>query len=137
MKMITAEEARNNDQLYFSNSYKTALSLYLKPEDNYSELIDLIDRSVGKQSCVGKYAVVVTLIAGWRESVKESIDVSKSISFLIFKESVERPALLREFQRCRIRGGWFNYNDGSLQSVTASNRLKTDNLFIIRRNRPV
>ena len=48
--MITAEEARNNDQLYFSNSYKTALSLYLKPEDNYSELIDLIDRSVRKQS---------------------------------------------------------------------------------------
>ena len=80
--MITAEEARNNDQLYFSNSYKTALSLYLKPEDNYSELIDLIDRSVGKQSRVGKYAVVVTLIAGWRESVKESIDVSKAISFL-------------------------------------------------------
>ena len=80
--MITAEEARNNDQLYFSNSYKTALSLYLKPEDNYSELIDLIDRSVGKQSRIGKYAVVVTLIAGWRESVKESIDVSKAISFL-------------------------------------------------------
>ena len=80
--MITAEEARNNDQLYFSNSYKIALSLYLKPEDNYSELIDLVDLSVRKQSCVGKYAVVVTLIAGWRESVKESIDVSKAISFL-------------------------------------------------------
>lgn len=80
--MITAEEARNNDQLYFSNSYKTALSLYLKPEDNYSELIDLIDRSVGRQSCAGKYAVAVTLIAGWRESVKESIDVSKAISLL-------------------------------------------------------
>ena len=80
--MITAKEARNNDQLYFSNSYKTALSLYLKPEDNYSELIDLIDLSVRKQSCVGKCAVVVTLIAGWRESVKESIDVSKAISFL-------------------------------------------------------
>ena len=80
--MITAEEARNNNQLYFSKSYKTGLSLYPNPEDNYSELIDLIDRSVGKQSCVGKYAVVVTLIAGWRESVKESIDVSKAISFL-------------------------------------------------------
>ena len=80
--MITAEEAKSNDQLYFSNAYKTALSLYLKPEDNYSELIDLIDRSVGKQSRIGKYAVVVTLIAGWRESVKESIDVSKAISFL-------------------------------------------------------
>ena len=80
--MITTEEARNNDQLYFSNSYKTALSLYLKPEDNYSELIDLIDRSVRKRSCAGKYAVVVTLIAGWRESVKESIDVSKAISCL-------------------------------------------------------
>ena len=80
--MITAEGARNNNQLYFSKPYKTALSLYLDPEDNYSELIDLIDRSVGKQSCVGKYAVVVTLIAGWRESVKESIDVSKAISFL-------------------------------------------------------
>lgn len=47
--MITAEEARNNDRLYFSKSYNTALSLYLKPEDNYSELIDLINRSVGKQ----------------------------------------------------------------------------------------
>lgn len=80
--MITAEEARRNNQLYFSKSYKTALSLYLNPEDNYSELINLIDRSVCKQSCVGKYAVVVTLIAGWRESVKESIDVSKAISFL-------------------------------------------------------
>ena len=80
--MITAEEARNNDKLYLSNPYNTALSLYLKPEDNYSELIDLIDRSARKQSCVGKYAVVVTLIAGWRESVKESIDVSKAISFL-------------------------------------------------------
>ena len=80
--MITAEEARNNDRLYFSKSYNTALSLYLKPEDNYSELIDLINRSVGKQSCAGKYAVVVTLIAGWRESVKESIYVSKAINFL-------------------------------------------------------
>ena len=80
--MITAEEARNNDQLYFSNSYKTALSLYLKPEDNYSELIDLIDRSVGKQSCVGKYTVVVTLIAGGQKSVRKSIDISKAIDFL-------------------------------------------------------
>lgn len=79
--MITAEEARNNDQLYFSNSYKTALSLYLKPEDNYSELIDLIDRSVGKQSCVGKYAVVVTLIAGGQKSVRKSIDISRAIDF--------------------------------------------------------
>ena len=80
--MITAKESRNNDQLYFSNSYKTALSLYLKPEDNYSELIDLIDRSVGKQSCVGKYAVVVTLIAGGQKSVRKSIDISKAIDFL-------------------------------------------------------
>lgn len=80
--MITAEEARRNNQLYFSKSYKTALSLYLDPEDNYSELIDLINRSVGKQSCVGKHEVAITLFAGWRESVKESIDVSKAISFL-------------------------------------------------------
>ena len=80
--MITAEEARNNDQLYFSNSYKTALSLYLKPEDNYSELIDLIDRSVGKQSRVGKYAVVITLTAGRQQLVREDVDVSKAISFL-------------------------------------------------------
>ena len=84
--MITAEEARNNDQLYFSNSYKTALSLYLKPEDNYSELIDLINRSVGKQSRVGKYAVVVTLTAGRQQLVREDVDVSKAISFL--KENV-------------------------------------------------
>ena len=80
--MITAEEARNNDQLYFSNSYKTALSLYLKPEDNYSELIDLINRYVRKQSRVGKYAVVVTLTAGRQQSVREDVDVSKAISFL-------------------------------------------------------
>ena len=80
--MITAEEARNNDQLYFSNSYKTALSLYLNPEDNYSELIDLINRSVRKQSRVGKYAVVVTLTAGRQQSVREDVDVSKAISFL-------------------------------------------------------
>lgn len=40
--MITAGEARKNDQLYSSKAYKTALSLYLNPEDNYSELIDLI-----------------------------------------------------------------------------------------------
>ena len=84
--MITAEEARNNDQLYFSNSYKTALSLYLKPEDNYSELIDLIDRSVGKQSCVGKHEVAITLISAVAgEPVRESIDISKAIDFL--KES--------------------------------------------------
>lgn len=80
--MITAEEARNNNQLYFSKAYKTALSLYLNPEDNYSELIDLIDRAAGKQSCVGKHSVVVTLIAGRRESVREDIDVSKAINFL-------------------------------------------------------
>lgn len=80
--MIAAEEARNNDQLYFSKSYKTALSLYLNPEDNYSELIDLIDRSVRKQSYIGKHAVVVTLLAGRRESVREDIDVSKAINFL-------------------------------------------------------
>ena len=80
--MITAEEARNNDQLYFSNSYKTALSLYLDPEDNYSELIDLINRSVGKQSRIGKYAVVVTLTAGRQQLVREDVDVSKAISFL-------------------------------------------------------
>ena len=80
--MITAEEARNNDQLYFSHSYKTALSLYLKPEDNYSELIDLINRSVGKQSRVGKYAVVITLTAGRQQLVREDVDVSKAISFL-------------------------------------------------------
>ena len=80
--MITAEEARNNDKLYFSKSYKTALSLYLDPEDNYSELIDLIDRSVGKQSRIGKYAVVVTLTAGRQQLVREDVDVSKAISFL-------------------------------------------------------
>ena len=80
--MITAEEARNNDKLYFSKSYKTALSLYLDPEDNYSELIDLIDRSVGKQSRVGKYAVVITLTAGRQQLVREDVDVSKAISFL-------------------------------------------------------
>ena len=83
--MITAEENRNNNQLYFSKAYKTALSLYLNPEDNYSELIDLIDRSVRKQSCVGKYAVTITLIADRRKSVRESIDISKAIDF--FKEN--------------------------------------------------
>lgn len=80
--MITAEKARSNNQLYFSKPYKTALSLYLNPEDNYSELIDLIDRSVGKQSCVGKYAVTITLIASGQKSVRESIDISKVIDFL-------------------------------------------------------
>lgn len=80
--MITADEARSNNQLYFSKSYKTALSLCLNPEDNYSELIDLIDRFVGKQSCAGKHAIVVTLIASSQRPVRESIDVSKVISFL-------------------------------------------------------
>ena len=81
--MITAEEARNNDKLYFSKSYKTALSLYLDPEDNYSELIDLINRSVGKQSCVGKHEVAITLISAVAgKSVRESIDISKAIDFL-------------------------------------------------------
>ena len=80
--MITAEGARNNNQLYFSKPYKTALSLYLNPEDNYSELIDLIDRSVGKQSCAGKYAVTITLFAGGQRSVREFIDISKAIDFL-------------------------------------------------------
>ena len=80
--MITAEEARGDNQLYFSKSYKTVLSLYLNPEDNYSELIDLIDRPVGKQSCVGKYAVTTMLIADGQKSVRESIDVPKAISFL-------------------------------------------------------
>ena len=81
--MITAEEARNNNQLYFSKSYRTALSLYLNPEDNYSELIDLIDRSVGKQSYVGKHEVTITLISAVAgESVRESIDISRAIDFL-------------------------------------------------------
>ena len=81
--MITAEEARNNNQLYFSEPYRTSLLLYLNSEDNYSELIDLIDRSVGKQSCVGKYTITITLftsVAG--EPVRESIDISKAIDFL-------------------------------------------------------
>ena len=80
--MITAEEARNNDQLHFSESYKTALSLYLNPEDNYLALIDLIDWSVGKQSCVGKYVVTITLVAGRQKSVREDVDISKAIDFL-------------------------------------------------------
>lgn len=81
--MITAEEARNNNQLYFSNPYKTALSLYLNPENNYSELIDLIDRSVGKQSCVGRCTITITLFAAVAgKSVRESIDISKAIDFL-------------------------------------------------------
>lgn len=80
--MITVEEAKNNNQLYFSKPYKTALSLYLNPEDNYSKLIDLISRSVEKQSCVGKCAVVVTLTAGRQESVRADVDISKAISFL-------------------------------------------------------
>ena len=83
INMITAEEARRNNQLYFSKSYKTALSLYLDPEDNYSELIDLIDQSVGKQSCVGKHEVTITLISAVvGEPVRESIDISKAIDFL-------------------------------------------------------
>ena len=81
--MITAKEARNNNQLYFSKPYKTALSLYLDPEDNYSELIDLIDRFVGKQSCVGKCAITITLFAAVAgKPVRESIDISKAIDFL-------------------------------------------------------
>ena len=81
--MITAEEARRNNQLYFSKSYKTALSLYLDLEDNYSELIDSINRSVGKQSCVGKHEVTITLISAVvGEPVRESIDISKAIDFL-------------------------------------------------------
>lgn len=83
--MITADEARKNDQLYSSKSYKTALSLYLNPQDNYLELIDLVNWSVEKKSYVGKRSVVVTLIADRRKSVIESIDISKAISFL--KES--------------------------------------------------
>lgn len=79
---IVAEEARNNDQLCSSTSFKTALSLYLNPKDNYSELIDLINRWVEKQSRVGKYAVVVTLTAGRQESVRADVDISKAISFL-------------------------------------------------------
>ena len=75
--MITAEEARNNNQLYFSKSYRTALSLYLNPEDNYSELIDLIDRSVGKHEVT---ITLISVVAG--ESVRESIDISKAIDFL-------------------------------------------------------
>ena len=83
INMITAEEARRNNQLYFSKPYKTALSLYLNPEDNYSELIDLIDQSVGKQSCVGKHEVTITLISAVvGEPVRESIDISKAIDFL-------------------------------------------------------
>ena len=82
INMITAEEARNNNQLYFSKPYKTALSLCINPEDNYSELIDLISWSVGKQSCVGKYAVTITLIASGQKSVRESIDISEAIDFL-------------------------------------------------------
>ena len=83
INMITAEEARRNNQLYFSKSYKTALSLYLDPKDNYSELIDSINRSVGKQSCVGKHEVTITLISAVAgESVRESIDISKAIDFL-------------------------------------------------------
>ena len=80
--MITAEEARNNDRLYFSKSYRTILSLYRNPEDNYSKLIDLINRSIGRQSCVGQYEITVTLIAGVGESVRESIDISRAIDFL-------------------------------------------------------
>lgn len=80
--MITADEARKNDQLYSSKAYKTALSLYLDPKNNYSELIDLINWYVEKKSYVGKYAVVVTLIASRQKSVRESIDISKAISFL-------------------------------------------------------
>lgn len=81
--MITAEEARNNNQLYFSNSYRTILSLYRNPEDNYSKLIDLINRSVGRQSCVGKHEVAITLFAAVAgESVRESIDISRAIDFL-------------------------------------------------------
>ena len=80
--MITAEEARNNNKLCFSKPYKTTLSLYLNPEDNYLALIDLIDWSVGKQSCFGKYAVVITLVAGRQKSVREDINISKAISFL-------------------------------------------------------
>lgn len=81
--MITAEEARNNNQLYFSNPYKTALSLYLNPEDNYSELIDLINRFVGKQSCVGKRTITITLFAAVAgKSVRESIDIPRAIDFL-------------------------------------------------------
>lgn len=80
--MITAEEARNNNQLYFSKPYKTALSLCINPEDNYSELIDLIDRSVGKQSYIGKHTIIITLITSGQKSVRESIDISKAIDFL-------------------------------------------------------
>ena len=80
--MITAKEARNNNQLYFSNSYRTILSLYRNPEDNYSKLIDLINRSIGRQSCVGQYEITVTLVAGVGESVRESIDIPKAIDFL-------------------------------------------------------
>ena len=80
--MITAEEARNNNQLYFSKSYRTALLLHLNSEDNYSELIDLIDWSVGKQSYIGKHTITITLITGGQKSVRESIDISKAIDFL-------------------------------------------------------
>ena len=81
--MITAEEARRNNQSYFYEPYKIALSLCPNPEDNYSELIDFIDRSVGKQSCVGKYAITIMLFsAAAGKSVRESIDISKAIDFL-------------------------------------------------------
>ena len=84
--MITAEEAGNNNQLYFSEPYKIALSLCPNPEDNYSELINFINRSVGKQSCVGKCEITIMLFAAAAgKSVRESIDISKAIDFL--KES--------------------------------------------------
>ena len=81
--MITAEEARRNNQSYFYEPYKIALLLCLNTEDNYSELIDFIDQSVGKQSCVGKCAITIMLFsAAAGKSVRESIDISKVIDFL-------------------------------------------------------
>ena len=82
INMITAEEARKYVQSHLIGIFRTTIQLYPDPEDNYSELIDLIDRSVGKQSSVGKYTVTITFVAGGQKSVRESIDIFKVLNFL-------------------------------------------------------
>ena len=97
--MITAEEARRNNQSYFYEPYKIALSLCPNPEDNYSELIDLIDWSVGKQSYIGKHTITITLITGGQKSVREDIDISKAIDFLIERRN-RNPNPFRGWDEC-------------------------------------
>lgn len=80
MKMITAEEAKENVRLHSIGVFHTEIKLCSDQENNYEDLLEIICWAVRRESHAGHS--MISILVNASTSVEEAIDIYKMAEFL-------------------------------------------------------